>query len=231
MADENLEEAMDGLAYELEDTFLEGLGDDAIRVSFRNLLMNSAFYTLSRRCGLEPMEYLEEVDFTGIMDFNKLSVLTFLGNATSQLVEPVLVDIGQTVRKIYLEEARDESEKTVAKENGIEYNEFNTLIRKSKNKNKQGGDLTIGKYGMLRRTYLKENRKNWYQSMMLTGKLNSHLMEIEKAAGERMEVLMKGLLERYPAPDKETVQMEWVAHMNSLMSMAEESILTELVYS
>ena len=137
MTDENLEEAMDGLAYELEDTFLEGLDEDTIRVSFRNLLMISAFYTLSRRCGFEPMEDLEEEDFAGITDFNSLSVLTFLGNATSQLVEPVLVDIGQTVRKICLEEVKSESEKVVAKENGIGYNEFNTLIRESENE--QGG--------------------------------------------------------------------------------------------
>ena len=89
----------------------------------------------------------------------------------------------------------------------------------------------IGKYGMLRRTYLKENKKNWYQSMMLTGKLNSHLLEIEKAAEERMEILMAGLLEKYPAPDKRTDQMAWTAHMNNLTAMAEESVLRELVYS
>ena len=63
--------------------------------------------------------------------------------------------------------------------------------------------VAIGKYGMLRRTFLKEHRKNWYQSMMLTGKLENHLAQTEKAAQERMEVLMKGLLERYPAPEKE----------------------------
>ena len=89
----------------------------------------------------------------------------------------------------------------------------------------------IGKYGMLRRTYLKEYKKNWYQSMLLTGKLNSHLMEIEKSAQERMEVLMENLLKTYPAPDKEIDQMGWAAHMNNLTAMAEEIILKELVYS
>ena len=87
-----------------------------------------------------------------------------------------------------------------------------------------------GKYGMLRRTYLKENRPNWYQSMMLTGKLNRHLQETEKAAQERMETLMEGLLQKYPAPDKAKDPMAWAAHMNSLTAMAEESVLTELVY-
>lgn len=137
MADENLEEAMDGLSYNLENTFLEGLDEYTIRVNFRNLLMNSAFYTLSRRCGLEPMDYMEEADFAGITDFNELSVLTFLGNATSQLAEPVLVDIGQTVRKICLEEVQNKAEKAVAKASDIGYNKFNTLIRESENE--QGG--------------------------------------------------------------------------------------------
>ena len=91
--------------------------------------------------------------------------------------------------------------------------------------------VVIGKYGMLRRTYLKEHRRGWYQSMMLTGKLDRHLMEVEKAAEERLEVLMRRLLEKYPAPDKETEPMAWTAHMNSLKEMAEESILQELVYS
>ncbi len=137
---ENLEEAMDGLLYETEGTFLEGLDEDTIRVEFRRLLMDSAFYTLAVRCGLDPMEYLEEEDFSGITDYNALPVLTFLGNAISQLVEPVLVDIGRTVRRILIEE----SQKSVAKENGIGYNEFNTLKRESDNReggNEHGTDL------------------------------------------------------------------------------------------
>ncbi len=140
LMEENLEEVMDGLLYETEGTFLEGLDGDTIRVEFRRLLMNSAFYTLSARCGLDPMEYLEEEDFSAITDYNALPVLTFLGNATSQLAEPVLVDIGRTVRRILIEE----SQKTVAKENGIGYNEFSTLKRESKNEkggNEHGTDL------------------------------------------------------------------------------------------
>ena len=133
MADENLEEAIEGMEYELENSFLEGLDEDTIRVEFRNLLMNSAFYTLSRRCGLDPMEYLEEEDFFGITDFNSLSVLTFLGNATSQIVEPVLRDIGRTIRSFSMEEMQ----KTVANDIGMPYNKFNTLIRESE-KNEGG---------------------------------------------------------------------------------------------
>ena len=90
--------------------------------------------------------------------------------------------------------------------------------------------VTIGKYGMLRRTYLKEHRKNLYQSLLISGKLDSHLTQTEKTAQETMERLMDGLLETYPAPEKESDQMAWTAHMNSLTAMAEETILKELVY-
>ncbi len=92
-------------------------------------------------------------------------------------------------------------------------------------------EVTIGKYGMLRRTFLKEYKNSLYQSLLLTGKLNSHLEEIEKAAQERMDSQMEKLLEKNPAPDKEADPMAWTAHMNSLTATAEESILTELVYS
>ena len=58
-----------------------------------------------------------------------------------------------------------------------------------------------------------------------------HLEQIEKAAQERMDSQMEKLLEKNPAPDKEADPMAWTAHMNALMATAEESILTELVYS
>ena len=57
------------------------------------------------------------------------------------------------------------------------------------------------------------------------------LWEVEQTAENRMQQLMKELLERNPAPDKEKNQMAWVQHMNSLKAQAEEMILTELIYS
>lgn len=87
-----------------------------------------------------------------------------------------------------------------------------------------------GKYEMLRKTFLKENRTGWYLGILLSGKLDKHLAEVEKAAEERMEILMESLLEKYPAPDKGKDQLVWTAHMNMLIAMAKESILEELVY-
>ena len=106
MTEENLEEAMEGLEYEVEGTFLEDLDEQTIQTEFRELLQNSIFYSLSRRCGLDPMDVLEEGDFTAITDFRSMSVLPFLGNATNQIVEPILQDIGRTVWRMDWEEQR-----------------------------------------------------------------------------------------------------------------------------
>ena len=89
----------------------------------------------------------------------------------------------------------------------------------------------IGKYGMLRRTYLKENHKNWYQSMLMSGRLNQHLAQIEEAAESRVETLLDSLNEKFPAPNKEKDPLAWAAHQNSLTAMAEEIVLKELVYN
>ena len=260
MVADSLEEYLDGLEYAAEGTYLEDLDEVTIRSDFRQLATDSVYYMLCRRCGLEPMELLEEEDFMHITDYNRLSVLTFLGNAASQISESVLIDIGRTVHKISLEEARKEVEIS----NERNYNNFTTLIREIKNQDAETkkeenleneaeptmeltyhrkGDylfpnltveeeeVTIGKYGMLRRTFLKEHKNSLYQSLFLTGKLNSHLAEIEKAAQERMDSQMEKLLKNHPAPDKEADPMAWTAHMNALMATAEENILTELVYS
>ena len=129
MVADSLEEYLDGLEYAAEGTYLEDLDEVTIRSDFRQLATDSVYYMLCRRCGLEPMELLEEEDFMHITDYNRLSVLTFLGNAASQLSESILIDIGKTVHKISLEEARKEVEKS----NERNYNNFTTLIREIKN--------------------------------------------------------------------------------------------------
>ena len=130
MVNDNLEEYLDGLEYAVEGTYLEDLDEVTIRSDFRQLATDSVYYLLSRRCGLDPMELLEEEDFMHITDYNHLSVLTFLGNAASQLSESILIDIGKTVHKISLEEARKEVENS----NERNYNNFITLMRKTKNR-------------------------------------------------------------------------------------------------
>ena len=89
----------------------------------------------------------------------------------------------------------------------------------------------LGKYGMMRRSFLQENKPILYNDLILKGKLFDHLREIEETANRRLEQMMKELLEKKPAPDKKMHQMEWVQHMNALKAQAEEVILNELINS
>ena len=89
----------------------------------------------------------------------------------------------------------------------------------------------LGKYGRLRRTYLKEHRPVLYNTMLLSGTLHPHLLEVEQTAESRMQQTMQELLKQNPAPNKEQHQMGWVQHMNSLKAQAEELVLNELIYS
>ncbi len=89
----------------------------------------------------------------------------------------------------------------------------------------------LGRYGRMRRAYLMEHRPVLYHTMLLNGSLYPHLLELEQTAQSRMQQLINSLLKQNPAPDKESQQMGWVQHMNSLKAQVEEMILTELIYS
>ena len=90
----------------------------------------------------------------------------------------------------------------------------------------------IGKYGLLRKRYLKEHRRGWYSSLLLTGKLDEHLAEIDHSCNERIEHNMNQLARREGVTEvlKAADQMEWVRRMNNIRERAEEIVLSELVY-
>nr|WP_249529670.1 TnpV protein [Paenibacillus brevis] len=90
--------------------------------------------------------------------------------------------------------------------------------------------MSIGKYGMLRKKFLKTERKGTYAHLMLSEKLHIHLAEIDRTAKEQIKQTMKGLLEQHPTPDKATDPLGWTGHLNNLKQQAEELILTDLVY-
>ena len=94
------------------------------------------------------------------------------------------------------------------------------------------GEYQIGKYGRMRRSYLKEYRKILYNNYVLEGTLFKHLAEIDQACNERIENIVstmakqEGVTEALKAAD----QIEWVRRMNSIRNRAEEIVLHELVY-
>ncbi len=88
----------------------------------------------------------------------------------------------------------------------------------------------LGKYGRLRREYLQKNAPILYSELVLTEKLFPHLIEVDTIARTRIEIIMQGLLQSDPAPDKATQQLKWVQHLNTLKAQAEEIVMAELIY-
>ena len=90
---------------------------------------------------------------------------------------------------------------------------------------------TYGKYGMLRKQFLKEYRSARYQYMLLTGKLNEHLNQIDQEVREQVETLMEQMTEKQGVTEelKAQDQMKWVRLMNNIKASAEEIVLKNLV--
>ena len=91
---------------------------------------------------------------------------------------------------------------------------------------------TYGKYGMLRKQFLKEHRSARYQYMLLTGKLNEHLNQIDQEAREQVETLMEQMTEKQGVPEelKAQDQMKWVRLMINIKSSAEEIVVKNTIY-
>ena len=94
-------------------------------------------------------------------------------------------------------------------------------------------EYQIGKYGRMRRNYLKEHRPVLYASLLTSGTLHRHLAEIDQACNERMAIIVSDMARQEDVTEalKAADQMEWVRRMNSIRSRAEEIVLTELVYT
>ena len=93
-------------------------------------------------------------------------------------------------------------------------------------------ELTYGKYGMLRKQFLKEHRSARYQYLVLTGKLTEHLNQVDKEVREKVEMLVEQMAEQWGVTEelKMQDQMEWVRRMNNIKNVAEEMVLLEMVY-
>ena len=93
-------------------------------------------------------------------------------------------------------------------------------------------EAPIGKYGRMRQRYLKEHRPSLYSSLILSEKLYPHLLEIDRAARERMDAMLPrmmaaaGVTEEVKARDP----MRWVGLINTLKAQVEEVVLSELVF-
>lgn len=92
--------------------------------------------------------------------------------------------------------------------------------------------VTYGKYGMLRRTFLKKYKKGIYSQLLTQGKLVEHLNQVDRDANDKMELLVRQMAKRQGVTEKlkEENQMLWVGRMNNINNAAEEIVLLEIVY-
>ena len=90
----------------------------------------------------------------------------------------------------------------------------------------------LGKWGRMRRRYLKEHSPALYSSLLLTGRLDQHLSEIDRSCEEQLELITRQMAKQEGVTEalKDFDQMEWVRRMNSIRNRAEEIVLHELVY-
>ena len=94
-------------------------------------------------------------------------------------------------------------------------------------------EMPLGKYGRMRKTYLKEYRPVLFSNLLLTEQLYPHLREIDREAQNRLETMMPRLMQAAGITEimKAENPMQWVGLMNNCKAQAEETILSELVYS
>ena len=91
---------------------------------------------------------------------------------------------------------------------------------------------TYGKYGIMRKKFLKEHRSARYQYLVLTGKLTEQLNQVDKEAREKVEMLMEQMVEQWGVTEelKMHEQMEWVRRKDNIQAIAEEIALKEIIY-
>ena len=90
-----------------------------------------------------------------------------------------------------------------------------------------------GKYGIMRKQFLKEHRSAKYQYLVLTGKLTEHLNQVDKEVREKAEILMEQMAVQWGVTEelKMQDQMEWVRRMNTIKNVAEEMVLRKFIYA
>lgn len=139
LVQESYGEYLPDLLYEREDSFLEELDDFNVEVLFRNTLRASVQYAVLSRCGLDVSRYLDAEDFREITNFNTTAALACLGTAVSQGSRELLLEIGDTIRKIEREKVKNSLAKS-----GVEpYNDKGNFSTLKHERSDTHGDIDI----------------------------------------------------------------------------------------
>ena len=139
-AAENYPDYLEDFRRSVSGSFLSDLDDLNLELLFRRTLTASVQYTLLKRCGFDPEDYLSREDFADIHSFNTVDTLSQVGFAVNETARPVLIDIGREIRSIILGKLRDYP---LADPQRMPYNEFITLIHKSKEKGGPSNEQSV----------------------------------------------------------------------------------------
>ncbi len=94
-------------------------------------------------------------------------------------------------------------------------------------------NVNLGKYGRAREKYLRENKPSYFQHLVMTEQITSHLASIENEAKEYEELLIKQIAKQENVNEKLKTenQIEWIQKMNNIKNRAEEIVLNELIFN
>ena len=217
LAEEYWTDHRQDILYIVDGSFLEEYDEYNIEVQFKSAATVSITYALMSRCGLEPEQYFSHEDFMAIFDFNTPATVGALGTAVSQINQQVLRQVGVTIQNY---------------ENNLTYTRNGDYLIPDLKLSEQP-EKPLGKYGRMRKAYLKEHRPILYNQLLMTEKLYSHLLEIDETANSRLEQMMPRLAESAGATEalKARDPMAWVGLMNTCKAQAEEILLAKLINS
>ena len=125
-----------------------------------------------------------------------------------------------------------EREQSLAEKFGLTYTKVGDYYFPNLALDGDEDEAPLGKYGLLRQTFLQEHHHGTYTSMLLTGRLTPHLREIDSLCRERVDSMVEELKRRNGVDEamKARDQMGWLGAVNSFIRQAEEVVLTEIVY-
>lgn len=226
-----------------QNSFLEELDEDGISTVYRTLIKNSVAYMILSRLGISTDQYFGREEFAGAVNFNTPETLNAVGFATSDIAEIALNEVSKPYCRLKrrIAELQSPNRSAILKPRSKTKGAFqmteltyrtegevqipNLILPTQKN-------LTLSRYGQMRKRFLKEKHRLLYYNLLTTGKLDSHLTETDERAKEMEQSLMKqmaaqeGLTEERKAAD----QMAWVQGMNNLKQRVQEIVLSEVIY-
>ena len=203
----------------IDGSSLQWAKPDEQRQLFIQLITQSCLYMAALRCGVDTARLdLSALESVNQFDTNRIALC--LGSACQQAARPLMQQIGSITREIdsvaRAEKVRYYGDKQV---NGYQIPALAL---------NEPPMPEIGKYGSLRRNFLRENAPMVFDEMLLEGTLYPHLAEMDNAVHRQIEQTMQTLMQQSTAPNRQTDPMGWTQWMNALQSQAEELAMQQI---